>query len=789
MPITNPYTGEDVFNQQTVLPKDEPSSVSVVNPPVDNTPVSVVNPPVDMSPVTIITPKQASDKVSEITTAHQDILSGMAKQSEIKAQTAAEKSAAEANAKKEAEALKLKQQEIDAKNAAAKTIADAKTQAENAALLKDKGIDSSNSDFWVSNPNYQKNLDALKVGTYVKSEPGATGTTPPPSQPTPSYPVQTEDEKKAAALETQQQDISDKLMEMESGTHPLTTEEQAQIESVKQAYQAMIKEQQLANKNYEAGVTIAGIRAGRNRYAMEMEMGNIQTAVNEGLKKVQDIKEKMNKAVIDLTDAIKDKDYEKMTKQYERITSQKKEKTDAIAATAKKVAEEAKAAQEKRKDDLEMQKLEQEVSKNKIDRITDLAMTNLTGGADDAKMLKELADYQGIDVNELMNAVAVRQQALAKENKATGDIGQYEEALNKGYIPKGTTLAEFRKSMTEEKPSATIQEYEYAKKNGYTGSFIDYQAAQKSASEATTTQKEYEYAKANGFAGDFSDWKNLANYQKSNATSANTNANLDEALKLVQEIGNPATPGFSHAVGSNILFGLGKNIPGTESAGFIGKIDRLKALLTVDNLKYMRGLGAMSEREFSNMQNLATTLKPSLSESEFVKEANRVQSTLMRSKDKMTIIDMYKSGTTMPDIIKSLSNNGYSPEDIKSYLDEIEASGGFKSVGGDTNKATGKVSSVPDNTKGGQCGRFVNKLTGLGVGDSYQSKMSKMDPNIKYPEPGMVFTMPYGTTGHVGFIVDIKDGMATVKDSNYSLDEKVKTHQIPIAKMTGFRRV
>jgi len=96
------------------------------------------------------------------------------------------------------------------------------------------------------------------------------------------------------------------------------------------------------------------------------------------------------------------------------------------------------------------------------------------------------------------------------------------------------------------------------------------------------------------------------------------------------------------------------------------------------------------------------------------------------------------------------------------------------------------VSVKEDGTNGGQCGSFVNKLTGLGVGDTYQSKIAKMDSSIEYPAPGMVFTMPYKDTGHVGFILSINNGIATVKDSNFSLDGKIKTHQIPVSKMTGF---
>lgn len=109
--------------------------------------------------------------------------------------------------------------------------------------------------------------------------------------------------------------------------------------------------------------------------------------------------------------------------------------------------------------------------------------------------------------------------------------------------------------------------------------------------------------------------------------------------------------------------------------------------------------------------------------------------------------------------------------------------------------------AVPDNTKGGQCGAFVNDYTGLGLGNSYQSKIDKMDPNITTPEPGMVFVMPIGSTkddpdgdgiGHAGFIMSVSGNTATVKDSNWnkkSAPEEVTTHDIPLSKITGFARV
>lgn len=133
-----------------------------------------------------------------------------------------------------------------------------------------------------------------------------------------------------------------------------------------------------------------------------------------------------------------------------------------------------------------------------------------------------------------------------------------------------------------------------------------------------------------------------------------------------------------------------------------------------------------------------------------------------------------------------LDNPTWNPQDVMNVL-------GFNNVGGDTNTAS-KVSAVPVESKGGQCGRFVNNITGLGVGDSYQSKLAKMDPSLKPEdaEPGMIFTMPYEDTGHIGFIVAVNGDIVTVKDSNWyknSDPETVHVHDIPLSKITGLKRL
>lgn len=57
-----------------------------------------------------------------------------------------------------------------------------------------------------------------------------------------------------------------------------------------------------------------------------------------------------------------------------------------------------------------------------------------------------------------------------------------------------------------EQPSS-VKEYEYAKANGFTGSYQDWQTQSGPGKQPATVQ-EYEYAKKNGFQGSFEDWQN-----------------------------------------------------------------------------------------------------------------------------------------------------------------------------------------------------------------------------------------------------------------------------------------
>jgi hypothetical protein len=129
------------------------------------------------------------------------------------------------------------------------------------------------------------------------------------------------------------------------------------------------------------------------------------------------------------------------------------------------------------------------------------------------------------------------------------------------------------------------------------------------------------------------------------------------------------------------------------------------------------------------------------------------------------------------------------------YTPEGEG-GGFQGAWGTVNDAL----SVPDGTpidpttgepaidswngKTGsiQCAQFVNRYTGLTMGDDYDSKINAIQSiSVDSPQAGDIFVSPYGdNVGHAGFVVSVSDdgGTVTVKDANYVESGKIGTHDM-----------
>lgn len=72
--------------------------------------------------------------------------------------------------------------------------------------------------------------------------------------------------------------------------------------------------------------------------------------------------------------------------------------------------------------------------------------------------------------------------------------------------------------------------------------------------------------------------------------------------------------GSKSAVGTSSFLPV---VPGTQAANFVANLDSLKALLSLDNVKYLKGQGAVSDAERGLLASAATQLSRSQSEDQF----------------------------------------------------------------------------------------------------------------------------------------------------------------------------
>jgi hypothetical protein len=110
----------------------------------------------------------------------------------------------------------------------------------------------------------------------------------------------------------------------------LTPEQSKMIENLKSTFEQTRELQKAVNENFTAGTTVLGIRKGRNRYATEIEQGNIKDSIDQGIAKLADIDLKEAQAVSEMRIALLDKDFERATKTYSVYNDFIKQKNDTI---------------------------------------------------------------------------------------------------------------------------------------------------------------------------------------------------------------------------------------------------------------------------------------------------------------------------------------------------------------------------------------------------------------------------------------------------------------------------
>jgi hypothetical protein len=106
------------------------------------------------------------------------------------------------------------------------------------------------------------------------------------------------------------------------------------------------------------------------------------------------------------------------------------------------------------------------------------------------------------------------------------------------------------------------------------------------------------------------------------APTAQQQALKSETLRLVNEL--LGHPGREDATG--VSGEIMNRIPGSDAKGFGAKVDRLKSIMTLDNLKLLKG--AMSDKDLLFLQSIPAALQLGMKDDEVKSELQRIQTTL-----------------------------------------------------------------------------------------------------------------------------------------------------------------
>ncbi len=110
----------------------------------------------------------------------------------------------------------------------------------------------------------------------------------------------------------------------------LTPAEQQQLDAVKDQFEQTKALQTHLNANYTGGVTELGIRQGRNRYAPEIAMSEINDSISTGIAKIAEIQSKETQALSTMRQAMLDGDFKRVSDLYSSYSNFISEKNKSI---------------------------------------------------------------------------------------------------------------------------------------------------------------------------------------------------------------------------------------------------------------------------------------------------------------------------------------------------------------------------------------------------------------------------------------------------------------------------
>jgi len=188
-----------------------------------------------------------------------------------------------------------------------------------------------------------------------------------------------------------------------------------------------------------------------------------------------------------------------------------------------------------------------------------------------------------------------------------------------------------------ENQPAAIDEYNFAKRQGFTGSFMDYQRERAAQLRAPVAQeplmaimgpdgkpvyvnRSQAIGKTPYTATTLKQEQQEADKARAqNQASLSAQETLDNAAILLQH------PGRTAATGKTALLG---SIPGTDAYDFSKRLDSFKAQTFIPMVSALKGMGALSDAEGKKLSESVGALDRSMSEEAFAQSLQQIMDSL-----------------------------------------------------------------------------------------------------------------------------------------------------------------
>lgn len=217
---------------------------------------------------------------------------------------------------------------------------------------------------------------SLPKAAPIPTQVGADGLPIPPATKLDQY--STDMKATDTSLQSAYDDYKKTISDINTGSVPLSSNEQALLTSLQQSFDRQKITQEKANKSYEGVLAMSGARDGLARYSPVQYEQGIARAVSEGAQKIQDIDQEAVLKINETKQALFDKKYKVAKEAYDEYTSLLKTKRDTIKDTYEKVYQNEKDLRDygiqlerlnmdKQKLPYELAKLQMDILKGKMD--------------------------------------------------------------------------------------------------------------------------------------------------------------------------------------------------------------------------------------------------------------------------------------------------------------------------------------------------------------------------------------------------------------------------------------